>query len=118
MYSEKYLVCLDFQDTLPYEQLVKLIEDIPKLGSINMRSDFHFQTFTCLNKDFYDSIHRTNTTLYGYQKDFIEKTLILVNQDNYQQQKDRMAREQIEHSVLWCETYKFPINYLCKYFNN
>ncbi len=115
--SEKYLVCVDFLNTISLEDIHKLLLDIPKMGSSIVNKDLELHKYISGNENFYRCLKDINEVMFERQKRFILDTLSLRNVLITDDKKESLIRNQVLTSIQWCIKYKFRINYLSKYIN-
>lgn len=113
--SEKYLVCIDFMDTISKENIHKLLVDISKMGSSILNKDLELHKYTSGDEEFYKCLHEINDVMFERQKKFILETLALRNIQITDEKKELLIKNQVQTSIEWCKKYKFRINYLSKY---
>ncbi len=115
--SEKYLVCIDFLDTLSKEEINRLLLDIPKMGSSIINKDLEIYKYTSGNENYYKCLHEINEIMFVRQKKFILDTLVLKNNVVTEEMKEALITNQVLTSIEWCKKYDFKINFLSKYIN-
>ena len=115
--SEKYIVCIDFLDSISKEDIHKLLLDIPKMGSSIVNKDLELHKYTSCNPKFYTCLNEINEIMFERQKKFILETLSLRNVLITDEKKEALIKNQVLTSIQWCIKYKFRINYLSKYIN-
>jgi 23S rRNA U2552 (ribose-2'-O)-methylase RlmE/FtsJ len=115
--SEKYLVCVDFLDNISEREIYNLLLDIPKIGS-TINNSLEISKYNTSDMTFYNSINIINKIMFARQKEFINSTLDIIQNNKLEELKEELFKRQIMTSSEWCEKYGIKINYQSKFLNS
>lgn len=113
--SEKYLVCIDFLNKISQAEILKLLEDIPRIGLNNGNNNLEIYNYTSRNLGFYRNIKNINDVFFERQIKFIQKTLNYRDILLFEKDKENLLENQVLVSMEWCKYYNFKINFISKY---
>ncbi len=120
--SEKYLVCIQYKDTLSIEDkehllnLIKLYQDSIINKTLLDNETFDLSGFKIPN-DFVHSLINYNKDYIENQKFYLQKTIKLAYEKPSHEDYEKLVKEQVKNAVSWCKKYNIPINHQSSFFS-
>jgi 23S rRNA U2552 (ribose-2'-O)-methylase RlmE/FtsJ len=119
--SEKYLVCINYKDTLSTEDkdyllnLIKIYQD-----AVINKTLFDNETFDLnglkIPNSFVHLLINYNKDYIENQKFYLQKTIKLAYEKPSNEDYDKLIKDQIKNAVNWCKKYNVPINHQSSFF--
>ncbi len=119
--SEKYLVCIQYKDTLSNEDkdyllyLIKYYQDSIIHKKIDENETYDLSGFKVPN-DFVHQLINYNKDYIENQKFYLQKTIKLAYEKPSNDDYDKLVKEQVKNAVNWCKKYNVPINHQSSFF--
>lgn len=109
--SEKYLVCLGYNNGIKTENINKLLKKC-----LEMDNGHYYLTNVRIENDLYKILFHYNERYIRHQIYYLKYTIKLINDDQKHISKDALYK-QIKNAIKWCEDNDVPINKKSIYYN-
>ncbi len=119
--SEKYLVCIQYKDTLSSEDkdyllnLIKIYQDAVTNKTLLDNETFDLNGLKIPNT-FVHTLINYNKDYIENQKFYLQKTIKLAYEKPSNEDYDKLIKDQIKNAISWCKKYNVPINHQSSFF--